>query len=286
MGGLRREMPWTFRTFFVGTLAIAGIPGMAGFFSKDMILWEAYASPYGGTWLWLLGLVTAGISSFYIFRLFFLTFHGVPKESAAESEHGGQHHPHESPPIMTWPLIALALLSVGGGWMGSAVLFDGLFGESDAWSRFIAPAFELAAIPGVEEAAHSAATEHLLMGLSLIVSLAGIGFAYVLYQLKPGVAEELQSRFRGVYQLVLNKYYVDEIYKKLFVNSIVYTSREVLWKAMDVTAIDGSILRAARGTGRFGDALRRVQSGNVRSYAGWVMLGAMLLIGFLVGWVS
>jgi NADH-quinone oxidoreductase subunit L len=124
------------------------------------------------------------------------------------------------------------------------------------------------------------------MALSLIVSLAGIGFAYWLYQLKPGAAEDLQSRFRGVYQLVLNKYYVDEIYKRLFVNSIVYTSREVLWKAMDMTAIDGSIARAARGTGRFGNSLRRVQSGNVRSYAGWVMLGAMLLIGFLVGWVS
>jgi len=293
MGGLKQSLPRTYWTFLAACLALAALWPFAGFFSKDMILWEAYASPYGGAWLWLLGIVTAGISSFYIFRLFFLTFHGVPREGAGESEDGEQHHlqeaahhAHESPPIMTWPLIVLAVLSVGGGWMGSGVLFDGLFGETDAWSRFIAPAFALAAIPGVEEAAHSAATEHLLMALSLFVSLAGIGFAYLLYQLRPGLADDMQSRFRGVYHLVLNKYYVDEIYQKLFVNSIVYTSREVLWKAMDMTAIDGSVGRAARGTGRFGDALRRVQSGNVRSYAGWMMLGTILLIGFLVGWVS
>jgi NADH-quinone oxidoreductase subunit L len=293
MGGLKQSLPRTYWTFLAACLALAALCPFSGFFSKDEILWAAYASPYGGVWLWLLGLVTAGISSFYIFRLFFLTFHGVPKIGAAESEHGGEHplqealpHAHESPPIMTWPLIALAVLSVGGGWMGSGVLFDGLFGAADPWSRFIGPAFALAAVPGEQAAEYSAVTEHLLMALSLIVSLAGIALAFLLYQLRPGLAEDIQSRFRGVYNLVLNKYYVDEIYKKLFVDSIVYTSREVLWKAMDVTAIDGSILEAAHGTGRFGDALRRVQSGNVRSYAGWVMLGAMLLIGFLVGWVS
>jgi NADH-quinone oxidoreductase subunit L len=296
MGGLKQSLPRTYWTFLAACLALAALWPFSGFFSKDMILWETYASPYGGIWLWLLGLVTAGISSFYIFRLFFLTFHGAAKEGMAEAEHHLQEaspplqkaspHAQESPPIMTWPLIALAVLSVGGGWMGSGVLFDGLFGERDPWSRFIEPAFALAAVPGVEEAAHSAATEHLFLALSLIASLAGIGLAYVFYQLRPGVAEDLQIRFRGVYQLVLNKYYVDEIYRKLFVRSVVYTSREVLWKAMDMTAIDGSIARAARETARVGNLLRRMQSGNVRSYAGWVMLGAMLLIGFLVGWVS
>ena len=298
MGGLKKSLPRTYWTFLAACLALAALWPFAGFFSKDLILWEAYASPYGSVWLWLLGIVTAGISSFYIFRLFFLTFHGAPKARVGESGNGGHlqeashpvpeasPHAHESPAIMTWPLIALAVLSVAGGWMGSGVLFDGLFGEEDPWSRFIAPAFALTAIPGVGEAAHSASTEHLFMALSLVVSLAGIGFAYLLYELKPGAADDLEARFRSVHRLVLNKYYVDEVYRKLFVNPLVYTSREVLWKAMDMTAIDGSIARAARGTGRFGDALRGVQSGNVRSYAAWVMLGAMVVIGFLVGWVS
>ncbi|MGH9786423.1 MAG: NADH-quinone oxidoreductase subunit L, partial [Terriglobia bacterium] len=155
MGGLRRSLPRTYWTFLAACLALAALWPFAGFFSKDEILWEAYASPYGGTGFWLLGLVTAGISSFYIFRLFFLTFHGNPQAEgsiaaearAAEPAHTARH-PHESPPVMTWPLIALAALSFGGGWMGSRFLFGG----SDPWSRFIAPAFQLAAIPGEQVA--------------------------------------------------------------------------------------------------------------------------------------
>ena len=288
MGGLKRHLPRTYWTFLAACLALAALWPFAGFFSKDLILWEAYASPYGSIWLWLLGLATAGISSFYIFRLFFLTFHGVPREagfaddSAAGSADPTHHDPHESSPIMTWPLIALAALSVGGGWMGSHFLF----GETDPWSRFIAPAFELAAIPGVEAAAHLAATEHLFMALSLIVSLAGIGLAYLLYQARPTLAEDIQLRFRVLHQVVLNKYYVDEIYRNVFVRPIVIGSTEVLWKAMDVTVIDGTIQMVARGASRFGNTLRKVQSGNIRSYAGWVMLGAILLMGFLVSWVS
>ncbi len=285
MGGLKRHLPKTYWTFLAACLALAALWPFAGFFSKDLILWEAYASPFGGIGLWLLGLVTAGISSFYIFRLFFLTFHGVPKTTTAATMDSGQeaqHAPHESPPVMTRPLVALAVLSVGSGWMGSHVLF----GETDLWTRFITPAFELATVPGVEAAAHPAATEHLFMILSLTVSLAGIGLAFLLYQWKPQIADDLQARFRGLHRVILNKYYVDELYRTVVVSPLVYTSREVLWKAMDMTAIDGSIQRGARQTSRFGDLLRRLQSGNVRSYAGWVMLGAMLLIGFLVGWVS
>ena len=161
-----------------------------------------------------------------------------------------------------------------------------LFGETDAWTRFITPSFALAAVPGVEAAAHSAATQHFFMILSLAVSLAGIGLAFLLYQWKPGMVDVLQARFGGLHRIILNKYYVDELYRMAVVRPLVYVSREVLWKAMDMTAIDGSIQRGARQTSRFGDSLRRLQSGNVRSYAGWVMLGAMLLIGFLVGWVS
>ena len=278
MGGLKRHLPKTYWTFLAACLALAALWPFAGFFSQDMILWEVYASPFGGIGLWLLGLVTAGISSLYIFRLFFLTFHGVPKRTTAQE---AQPAPRESPPVMTWPLVALAVLSVGGGWMGS----HALFGETDAWTRFITPSFALATVSGVE-AAHSVSTQYFFMILSLAVSLAGIGLAFLLYQWKPGMADDLQTRFRGLHRLILNKYYVDELYRMAVVRPLVYASREVLWKAMDMTAIDGAIQRGARQTSRFGDSLRRLQSGNVRSYAGWVMLGAMLLIGFLVGWVS
>ena len=289
MGGLRRSLPRTYWTFFAACLALAALWPFAGFFSKDEILWEVYASPYGGTGFWLVGLVTAGISSFYIFRLFFMTFHGIPKVEGAMRPEAGEAesppaspHPHESPPIMTWPLMALAALSLGGGWMGSRFLF----GESDLWSRFIGPAFELASIPGEQIAEHSAATEHLFMALSLLVSLGGIGLAFLLYQVRPALAGVLQARFRGLYQVVLNKYFVDELYRFVFVRPIVVGSSELLWKAMDMAAIDGTIHRAARRTTRVGDTMRRIQSGNIRSYAGWVVLGAISLISFLVIWVS
>jgi NADH-quinone oxidoreductase subunit L len=288
MGGLKNSLPRTYWTFLAACLALAALWPFSGFFSKDLILWEAYASPYGGLWLWLLGLVTAGISSFYIFRLFFQVFHGVPERALASEPEAElslaahHHHAHESPPIMTWPLIVLAVLSLAGGWIGS----HALFGETDLWSRFISPAFALAAIPDVEAVAHSATTEHLFMALSLIVSLAGIALAYLLYQLRPGLAAGLQERFDGLYKLLLNKYYVDELYRVLFVRPLLWLSTEFFWKAMDVSAVDGSMRRVARGVARFGDAFRRMQSGNVRSYAGWVTLGAILLMGFLVGWVS
>jgi NADH-quinone oxidoreductase subunit L len=288
MGGLRRSLPRTYWTFLAACLALAALWPFAGFFSKDEILWESYASPYGGVAFWLLGLVTAGISSFYIFRLFFLTFHGTARanDSIAEAgtvEHArASAHPHESPPIMTGPLIALAALSLGGGWIGSRFLF----GETDLWSRFIAPAFQMAALSGEPVAEHSTATEHLFMALSLLVSLAGIGLAYLLYQVRPALADVLQARFRGAYRVVLNKYFVDEFYRFVFVRPIVVGSSELLWKAMDMAAIDGTIHRAARRTTRVGNTLRRIQSGNIRSYAGWVVLGAILLISFLVIWVS
>ncbi|MGH9785376.1 MAG: NADH-quinone oxidoreductase subunit L, partial [Terriglobia bacterium] len=209
-------------------------------------------------------------------------------EAAMRPETGGAdstpatHHPHESPSIMTGPLTALAVLSLAGGWVGSRFLF----GESDPWSRFMAPAFQLAALPAEQAAGHSAETEHLLMALSLLVSLAGIGLAFLLYQMRPAFADLLQVRFRRLYQVVLNKYFVDEFYRFAFVRPIVAGSSELLWKAMDMAAIDGTIHLAARRTRRVGDTMRRMQSGNIRSYAGWVVLGAILLISFLVMWVS
>ena len=283
MGNLRRRLPRTYWTFLAACLALAALWPFAGFFSKDEILWEAYASPYGGIGFWLLGVITAGITSFYIFRLFLLTFHGIPKtEPAAAPVDAGvdpEPHPHsvhESPPIMTWPLIVLALLSLAGGWVGSSTLFG------DPWTRFLAPAFQWAAIPGEHAVSYPETTEILCTALSVLVSLTGIFLALLFYRWRPDLPKAAALRFHILYQVVLNKYFVDEIYRFLFVRPIVAGSREVLWKGMDMAAIDGTIQRAANRTRGMGDTLRRIQSGNIRSYAGWVVIGALLLIGMMV----
>ncbi|MBI3895133.1 MAG: NADH-quinone oxidoreductase subunit L [Acidobacteria bacterium] len=288
MGGLRHYLPRTYWSFLIACLAIAALPPFSGFFSKDPILWEAYVSPYGGILFWLLGILTAGITSFYIFRLFFLTFHGHSKTAVATSSgiHVAEpaHHgvPHESPPIMTWPLMILAALSLAGGWVGIPALWRG----GDHWNLFLAPAFRLAALPTEHAVSHDAATEIIFTLASILVSVAGIALAYLLYCRRPELAAAAAARLRGLHTLVLNKYYVDEIYRSLFVQPLVVVSRELLWKGMDAAAIDGSFQGLANRTRRLGDRVRRMQSGNIRSYAGWVVLGAILLISFMVGLAS
>ena len=254
MGGLRRHLPRTYWTFLAASLAIAAIPPFSGFFSKDQILWEVYASPYGGVVFWGVGIVTAGITSFYIFRLFFLTFHGESRREASSAypessaNHGRQGAPvHESPPVMTWPLILLGVLSLAGGWIG----IPALFGGGDHWNRFLAPVFQRAA-PLLEEhtVPHGATTELLFTSIPLVVSLSGILLAYLLYVRRPDLAESLAMRLRGFHTLVWNKYYVDEIYRFLLVRPLLVGSSEVLWKAVDVWVIDGTVNRAARWTRR------------------------------------
>ncbi|MBI4460748.1 MAG: NADH-quinone oxidoreductase subunit L [Acidobacteria bacterium] len=286
MGGLKRDLPKTYWTFLVACLAIAALPPFSGFFSKDQILWEAYVGPYGGGLFWVLGVLTAGITSFYIFRLFFLTFHGERRTeqmpSAMAEEQSLHRSPHESPPIMTWPLILLAALSLVGGWVG----IPALWGGGDHWNRFLAPAFQWAAIPGEHAASHEATIEIIFTLLSVIVSLAGIALAYLLYVRRPEIATAAAARLRGLHSLVLNKYYMDEIYQFLFVRPLVAGSRELLWRGFDMVAIDGSFQGLANRTRRLGNRLRRMQSGNVRSYAGWVVLGAIVLIALMVGMTS
>ena len=284
MGGLRRHLPKTYWTFLIACLAIAALPPFSGFFSKDQILWEAYASPYGGVFFWAAGVATAGITSFYMFRLFFITFHGerrVAKEPAALEHPAAHGHAaggvHESPPVMTWPLILLAVLSLAGGWIG----IPALFGGGDHWNHFLAPVLgsPLAAEHG---APHEAATELLFTGISLLVSLGGIALAYQFYVRRPSVPAALAERWRGLHQVVLNKYYVDEMYGLVFVRPLVAASTEFLWKVVDVMAIDGIVNGVAERTRGMGDTLRRMQSGHIRSYAGWLLLGAVFLIGYMI----
>ena len=266
MGGLRAYMPITFATFFAGTLAIAGIPGLAGFFSKDEILAQAFASPYGSVWLWLIGVVAAALTSFYMFRLLFLTFFG----DCRADEHT-KHHLHESPSSMTMPLIVLAILSVLGGYIGLPAQW--LWGNR--FEAFLEPVFG-----ATHEAGHlSAATEYLLMGTSVLVALLGLGVAYLFYIVQPGLPVLLAWKARDAYKLIYNKYYVDELYELVFVRPTVAVANW-LWRSFDTNVVDGLVNGTASAIDANSGLWRRVQTGNVQHYAISMLLGAMAILGY------
>ena len=278
MGGLRTFFPRTYWTMLAACLAIAAIPPFSGFYSKDEILWQAFTSANGGMVFWVIGILTAGLTSFYMFRLFFLTFHGE-RNIDSEGDHGGHgagRLPHESPSIMTGPLMILALLSIGGGWIGSTML-----GGGTSWfASYLAPVFNQSPAIGHGESGRN--IELILTTISVLVSLSGIALAWLFYIRHPELPARAAAELGGLYRLIVNKYYVDEIYRALFVRPLVVGSTEVLWKGVDEMAIDGAVNTAARRTRRFGDVARRIQSGNIRSYAGWVALGALAVIFFMV----
>jgi NADH-quinone oxidoreductase subunit L len=205
MGGLRKHLPWTYRTMFIGTLAIAGIPGLAGFFSKDEILWKAWSN--GHPLIWLALWLGAGMTAFYMFRLVFLTFWGEER-----MDDHTRHHLHESPKNVIYPLAALAFLSVVGGWVG----LPGWTGLANNFEHFFEPVLRHAAVS--ELSAHSHAEEFLFTGLSVSIALVGIFLAHRFYVANPGLADRVTSRIQGVYTLVYRKYLVDELYDAVIVN--------------------------------------------------------------------
>ena len=251
MGGLRHTMPTTYWTFAVGCLAIAGVPLLSGFFSKDLILEEAYAAPHGSAVLWLIGTLGAGLTAFYMFRLLFVTFWG---ESRAD--HEVADHIHESPSVMTVPLIVLAVLSVIGGY-------------------FSVPHF----LQAVFDQPHAAHVSFVVRYLPTLVGLAGIGLAYVLYVRDPGRAERLGQQLAGLHTLLLNKYYIDEIYQAVFVRPTLVAS-QWLWQVWDTRVIDRVVNGTAQTADASGSALRLWQTGNVQNYALSFLAGAMLILGY------
>jgi NADH-quinone oxidoreductase subunit L len=275
MGGLSKQIPKTYATMLAATLAIAGFPPLAGFFSKDSILFSAFQSENGGHILYAVGLLTALLTSFYMFRLVFLTFYGKPRFD--------QHHVHvhESPDSMTVPLMILALLSVIGGWLAA----PSFWGGTDYFSKFLEPVFggvaEGAAGKAAEAAAHS--LELTLAVVAVVTALIGWGIAYWLYYKNTKKPAELAKSFKGVYDTLLHKYYVDELYAAVVIKPLMWLSREVLWQRVDVQVIDGSVNGIARGTTEAGDNVRYAQSGNTRSYAVWVVIGALVILA-LVFW--
>jgi len=283
MGGLRKQIPITYWTMLIATLAIAGIPGFAGFFSKDAILDAAKSGPNANLPLWLLGVAGAGLTSFYMFRLVFLTFFGKPRYD----EH--HVHVHESPKSMTVPLVILAFLSIFGGWFAAPKLVGGI----DYFEKFLAPVFSAYAPPMAQPAVIIFVSEppaspamdlfHALTGWPVIVGVLGLLVAWWFYIKNPDAPKRLAQSVRGLYTVLLNKYYVDEIYAALIVRPLLWISTNVLWHVVDEGVIDGTVNGTARVARESGGELRKLQSGNTRSYATWVIVGAVGFTVLLVG---
>jgi NADH-quinone oxidoreductase subunit L len=272
MGGLSKKIRWTYATMLTATLAITGFPPLAGFFSKDSILLSAYQSEHGGHILYAFGLLTALLTSFYMFRLIFLTFQGKPRYD----EH--KVHVHESPKSMLVPLMILAVLSIIGGWMAAPAFWGG----PDYFAKFIEPAFAQGTAVNAEAMEATAhALEIPLAVVAVVAALLGFAVAFWLYLKQPGKPEQLAKSMRGLYNTLLHKYYVDEIYAALIVKPLLWFSTSVLWQTIDVRTIDATVNGIAEGATDIGDGVRHTQSGNTRSYAVWVVIGALVIIAII-----
>jgi NADH-quinone oxidoreductase subunit L len=288
MGALRKKIPYTFWTFCIATLAIAGIPGLSGFFSKDEILWQAFSSPHGYWLLWAVAAVAAGMTAFYMFRALFMTFFGQSRVD----EHVA-HHIHESPKIMTLPLMVLAVLSIIGGYIG----VPHILGGANHIHEFLVPVLGGGAEPakahagialisqawasGGEGGGHGASLELLMMVVSVVIALIGLGIAYLFYVKNPALPKLAAERWRRLYKLVYNKYYVDEIYEILFINSLKKLGTG-LWKGIDEFIIDGTINGIAYLIGLLSGAMRKMQTGLVQNYAFSMIIGGIVLVAYYI----
>jgi NADH-quinone oxidoreductase subunit L len=304
MGGLRKKIPWTFWTMTAGTLAIAGIPGLAGFFSKDAILWRAYQASWA---YWLVGLVTAFITSFYMFRLWFMTFFGEYRGEAASGHAGHSAHDahgaaahghggiHESPKVMVIPLAILAVLSIVGGYVG----VPGSLGGNNRFDQFLGPVFHGSAPASAEHTAvgekgaseqttegsepkTEASTELMFTAISVLAALLGFGFAWLLYYKRRDLPAKVADSLGTFYQAVVHKYYIDELYAVVFVKPLIDGSTRILWQGVDRNIIDAAVNDAGDVARHASDEVRHMQSGNIRSYAGWIAAGAAVVIALMI----
>jgi len=269
MGGLKSHMPKTYWTYVLATISIAGVPFTAGFFSKDLILWQAFSSARGSGWLWLIGWITAGMTAFYMFRQLFMVFHGH-----CRADDHVKAHLHESPGVMTWPLIILAIGSIFTGWLGAP---EYLWGSR--WDEWLAPIFQVA-----HDVHHgSISTEIYLLMLTLIMVGGGILLAYLFYGRESTMPDELASwAGGGPYQILLNKYYVDEIYDALLVRPFTACS-QWLAQVFDPRVIDGFVNGVASLARGFSLVWREVQTGNVQHYLVGFLAGTLALLAYFLG---
>jgi NADH-quinone oxidoreductase subunit L len=270
MGALRKKMPWTFWTFMIATLAISGFPPLSGFFSKDEILFQAYAATHGSGALWLVLWLGAGVTAFYMFRLVFVTFFGEVRDPHLHD------HAHESPAVMTIPL---AILAVGAA-------LAGFLGIPDSWGLGH-NLFEKFLEPVVGRPHHGMHVSHsmemVFIGLSIFAGVAGLALAGWLYLREKELPERIAKAFPTGYRVLYNKYYVDELYDVLFVRPIHWISVRVLWKIMDVFLVDDVMVNGtANAFKQSARRLRRLQVGDVQSYAFAMALGILAIIGFLL----
>ncbi len=270
MGGLKNELPITYWTFLIGAIAISGVPGFAGFFSKDEILAKTFTS--GHTLLWAVGLLTSLLTAIYMFRLVYMAFHGTRRVSAPpahpEEEEPAAHHGrlHDAPTPMAIALIVLAIGSVLAGYVGLGGRFE----------HFLEPSFA----PQTAEAVAEGGAERALMLVSIVVAFAGIGIATYYFLKNTRAAASMAARFAGVRLLLQNKYYVDEIYDAAVVQPIRITSESGLWKGVDVGVIDRIVNGVGRTVGGSSEVLRRFQTGSVRAYAASLFFGVVLILGY------
>jgi NADH-quinone oxidoreductase subunit L len=286
MGGLKKDLPITYWTFLIGALAISGFPLLSGFFSKDEILYQTYVS--GNTILWGIGALTALLTATYMFRLIFLTFHGeraAADPHAAHDAHGahgghgnGHGHLHDAPPSMAIPLIILAIGSVVAGYIGVPAALGG----GNHIEKFLESSFHPLAGEAAQEAvgAVAAGPELQLMIVSTVIALLGIGIASYFFLFNRKAADGVASAMAPVRTLLLNKYYVDELYDAVIVQPIKRISETVLWKGVDAGLIDGTVNGVGRVVRESSGILRLLQTGSVRAYAASLFFGVVLVLGY------
>jgi len=270
MGGLKRYMPRTYWTFLLASLSIAGVPGLAGFFSKDEILLMAFNTDLAaGKFAWAVGVLVAFMTAFYSFRLLFLVFHGEFRGSEEQ-----RHHLCESPAVVTWPLMLLAVGAVASGWFGVPALLGG----NNHWGHFLEP------VLGHPQVQVTATTEALLMGGSILAGAGGIGLAYYLYCLRPHLPGLLAARLVTIHRLLLHKYYIDELYEALLVRPALAFSRKVVLGIVDLACIEGMVNGLPRLIALAAERLRRLQDGHISHYLAWMGGGTLALVaGLLIG---
>ena len=275
MGGLRKKMPVTWATFGISCLAISGLPFFSGFFSKDEILWWAFASTRGNMLVWGIAVIAAFMTAFYMFRCLYMTFHGASRTNPKAKD-----HIHESPWVITLPLVVLALLATVGGFVGIPHAID-IAHVGNKLEHFLSPVFAHSQQLYKIQAHGTAATEISLMVLSVFIALVGIGAATVMYLKNPELPGRFTRKFSQLHRLVFNKWYVDEAYDVLFVNSTKKLGT-FCWQGFDVKVVDGIVNGVARLVGVFSAVLRHTQTGLFQNYALTMVLGTVVMVAIFI----
>jgi NADH-quinone oxidoreductase subunit L len=272
MGNLKKYMPVTYATMLIASFSISGIPGLAGFFSKDEILWMAYAgeSPVGKI-VWAIGTLVAFLTAFYSFRLIFLTFHGKFRGT-----HEQEHHLHESPKSMTIPLMVLCVGAVAAGWVGIPALIGEKIGVHNYIAEFMKP------VLGHPEGHGTHGEEMVVMMISIAVGLGGIGLAYFMYILRPELPARLTQQFSAVHRVLFNKYYVDELYSFLIVRPAIWTAKNVLIGITDARIIEAIVNGVPSAIAALSSGLRKIQTGLMQHYATIMATGVLIIVAIML----